>query len=61
MEGCPVRSGTAVVAEEEDNACAYRGFDLRAIILGIEMPFWACCWRLGCWRSSTPSASRSAE
>jgi hypothetical protein len=61
MEGCPVRSGAAVVAEEEDDACAYLGVDLRAIILGIVIPFWALCWRRRCLRSYTPSASRSAE
>jgi hypothetical protein len=49
MEGRPVRSEGVVVGDEEDGACAYLGVylgvDLRAIILGIVMPFWACCWR----------------
>jgi hypothetical protein len=53
------------VADEEDDACAYLGVDLgvdlRAIILGIVIPFWTCCCRPRCLRSSTPSASRSAE
>ena len=44
------------MADEKDDACAYLGVDLRAIMFGIVIPFSACCWR-----SSTPSASRSAE
>jgi hypothetical protein len=41
MEGSLVNREPAVVADEEGDACAYLGVDLRAIILGIVMPFWA--------------------